>query len=116
MKIGDPIFLGFTTFDAKEDKYVFAWLFADGASITPTPIPLTHIGNGFYSYFNADNLRFPENSYEVRAIYRVYHDAAMTSAAAEYSLGEDRFQLAHYTVDTIRNEIIGIVQEENINN
>ena len=77
LREGDEIPLRLQLWDGAVDKYVRAFMYADGTSMSGSPFELPHFAQGKYTYKDAA-LTYPTNIDEVCAIFIVYNNNTFT--------------------------------------
>ena len=76
----DPIILGVQLYDGDGTKFVRAFVFNEfGVPVTGSPFLLSHQSQGFYTFLDVNNFKYPlTGDRQIRATYIVYNDAGFT--------------------------------------
>lgn len=107
-KLGERLYLDLQLWDGATDQHPVAYLYdGNGAELPMNPVILNHVSRGFYS---DDTRRMPSTPL-VRAVFKVYTDAAHTIMSDKYSDAIDAFELEKPEVTPV---LIGMIDSKDI--
>lgn len=91
-QVNDQISLDLTLWDGDPNKYVRAWVRADGVLLPESPVSMPHIGLG--QYFENSTITFPENTTHLSILYEVFNDAGFITKSTFHSQASESYELS----------------------